>query len=327
MNEDHDYAQDSSSNQDLIKKMMEERLKPRICLKRLHVTKPYKFKTEPAVGSLFNKPDFSDLVVLSANQSFYVHKLILAANSEVFRHLLCGQWAERSQKELRLQEHEVCQPHVGNFLEFFYTGSVWLSSKTTLALFVLSDKYDVSSLREGCVRFLLDALRVMTSDGQQLPIETLDVDTLYHLLTTWSACCPEITSAAKYNLACRLSHAHRSSNDPFISSLPMEVLIQLVHYDNLPSIDEFKLWQTIVKLIQSRQLDNDVESELLSGIRYGLLSSDQLYDVEQHPLTRTHSVIGQMVYCAVVKLAFGSKHPDDPRFTGSLFMPRSPLHM
>lgn len=141
------------------------RVVPRVVLGPLRGDFPnkskHKISTLPPTASLFKKPDLSDLKLKVGDNSYYAHKLILCAGSEVFNRMLSGsEWSESSNQELVLQEDEECVKIFERFLYYFYAGSITISESNVIAIFILADKYDVKPLYEECVKVIVDGLKV-----------------------------------------------------------------------------------------------------------------------------------------------------------------------
>ncbi|THD00147.1 hypothetical protein EYZ11_000338 [Aspergillus tanneri] len=87
----------------------------------------------------FNNPRFSDLTILSGDQKFYVHKVLVCAYSEYFSLLFDGDW--------NLYEDD--PQAVKAMLQFMY-GIGYMRGDDLLAasVYVVSDKYLVPKVKE-----------------------------------------------------------------------------------------------------------------------------------------------------------------------------------
>ena len=120
----------------------------------------YRFTSMPASASLYNKPELSDIRIIVGDNSYYAHKLILCAASEVFKNMLDERWVESNRQELKLEEEDDCTKYFEIFLQYVYTGSVVISESYVLPLYILADKYMVKALYNECVKIIESGLKV-----------------------------------------------------------------------------------------------------------------------------------------------------------------------
>ncbi len=120
----------------------------------------YRYNAAPPTASLFKKPELSDIKLKVGDQTFYAHKLILCAGSEVFARMLGSNWAESNSSELELLEDEEGVKVFERFLYYFYTGSIVISENYVIPLFMLADKYNVKPVYDECVKQIENGLKV-----------------------------------------------------------------------------------------------------------------------------------------------------------------------
>ena len=137
---------------------------PCVMLGPLHVDQPQLFTTTPAITSLYNRIDTSDIKIIVNDNCYFAHRLVLSAASEVFAKMLSSKssWKESSLNELILQEEDDCSKVFDNFLYYMYSGSIVISDQHAIPLFVLSDKYNVKPLYDECVKVIEKGLKVYT---------------------------------------------------------------------------------------------------------------------------------------------------------------------
>ena len=137
---------------------------PRVILKPLMADQreigPQAFKTSPFTSSLFNQPELSDIRLEIGDQVFYAHKLILSAASSVFNSMFNSGWKEGGKDVLKLEETDECTKHFDKFLNFIYTSSIVLVESYVWPIFLLADKYEVTSLYEECASIIRKSLKV-----------------------------------------------------------------------------------------------------------------------------------------------------------------------
>lgn len=121
------------------------------------------------ISEYFNNPDMSDLTLtVGEEQSYHVHRFVLASQSTVFRTMLThNQWKESTDKVVTLEESPECQAAFEGFLKFFYTGKLTLTCENVCAIHMLADKYDVPLLKRDGEKFMLDVLEGL-HDGMVL---------------------------------------------------------------------------------------------------------------------------------------------------------------
>ncbi|KAI6189563.1 Protein roadkill [Aphelenchoides bicaudatus] len=109
---------------------------------------------------VFDSGAFADFQIKVSEQVFKTHKLVLAANSDVFQAMLNNKTTKEAQTNCL--EVEDTNPDIFyTMLKYFYTGKLEQETTESLViLFVLADKYRVLNLMDACVEQLLDNLDV-----------------------------------------------------------------------------------------------------------------------------------------------------------------------
>lgn len=99
-------------------------------------------------SALFADPIGSDFVIESADGAkFHIHRVILAAHSEVFKAMLKGETAESQNSYVKLID--VSGEDLRYMLEYIYTGTVKDIENTNFAsLLMLADRYNLKGLWE-----------------------------------------------------------------------------------------------------------------------------------------------------------------------------------
>lgn len=99
-------------------------------------------------GALLTDPIGVDFTIESADgEKFQVHKVLLAAHSEVFKAMLKEETAESQNNYVKLVD--VTKEDLQCILEFIYTGTVRnLENCNCFNLLMLADKYNLRGLRE-----------------------------------------------------------------------------------------------------------------------------------------------------------------------------------
>ena len=310
------------------------------------------FVTEPPIASLYNKPELSDIKLIVGDNSYYAHRLVLCAASEVFSRMLGTNWLESKKSELELREEDECVKIFDRFLEYIYTGSILISESYAIPLFLLADKYNIKPLYGECVKVIENGLKVYivsrsqstpevepskptpsTSAGNpsmsyvlasradayssdtdsdcgespatvpQVPqpsaskspsdphsihlvaIETFPLSLVLKMLTYCHN--DRIASAALYNLQARLASQIKHNNYGVWNDLDQELLLRILKDDHFccPEYILFKAAKSWLAYDESRNSE-EVVSEVLSCIRYPILSADELYVIEKDDVIR-----------------------------------------
>ncbi|ELU05046.1 hypothetical protein CAPTEDRAFT_189834, partial [Capitella teleta] len=147
---------------------------PRVILRPLladfSIQNRYRFNSPPPSASLYNKPELSDIKLKVGNDTYYGHKLILSAASEVFSRMLNSDWLESHTDVLKLEEEEECIKVFDLFLYYIYTGTIVLSESYVVPLYMLADKYHVTVLLDECVKIIRNGLKIfITKSGSMSP--------------------------------------------------------------------------------------------------------------------------------------------------------------
>ena len=110
---------------------------------------------------LFENQEDCDVVIRVKEKEFPVHRNILKVRSPVFASTLRNDMKEKQTGIIDIQD---CEPAVfSEFLRFLYYEEISnLSEENVFGIFTLCDKYDVSDLREICMKFMKANLSVKT---------------------------------------------------------------------------------------------------------------------------------------------------------------------
>lgn len=112
------------------------------------------------VSQFFNQEALSDIILLVGDKTFYGHKFVLAKSSDVFRTMLYEKnWSHGMKAEIDLEETTECQNVFDKFLRYLYTAEVSISNSTAVGILCLADKYNVSSLKELCIKYMSENSR------------------------------------------------------------------------------------------------------------------------------------------------------------------------
>jgi len=107
------------------------------------------------VSQFFNLEDLSDIILVVGTARYFSHKFVLAKSSDVFRTMLYEKnWTQSSKEEIVLEETPHCQAVFDKFLRYLYTAEVSITTATAVGILCLADKYNVTSLKELCTKYM-----------------------------------------------------------------------------------------------------------------------------------------------------------------------------
>ncbi|CAO4367328.1 unnamed protein product [Caenorhabditis nigoni] len=130
-----------------------------------------------------SQKDVSDVILVVRDTNFYVSKMFLASQSDVFKALLFGNFSESKQSEVKLNGSDPDDFHY--FLEVLY-GESAIDDTTVEGVALLADMYDAPTAIRRCEEFLLEKSKKKLG-------EKLEIATRYNLENLKEKCMSEIT--------------------------------------------------------------------------------------------------------------------------------------
>jgi hypothetical protein len=332
-------------------------------------SKYYLHVSLPPSATLFNNPAMSDICLKVGEHTFYAHKLILSASSDVFARMLNSDWIESKQSELVLQEDDECVKVFERFLKYLYSGKILINKDYVFTLFLLADKYNVKGLYDESVVQIEKGLAVhVQKDNDATPStskkilsfddfsssssdtseesspppfynkghtkiaptyksliasETFPLNQVIKMLSF--AHNEKIYDAALYNLEVRLGKQLTNGDYKIWNQLDHSILMRILD-DNNFYCHEYTIFKAAKAWLLSREerQSTDIMTEIFNRIRFGVMSPDELYDVEADRFLNQCAEALQLVKEAIRYKLF----KDCPRalakenWTGSQFMKR-----
>ncbi|GFO16272.1 BTB/POZ domain-containing protein 17-like [Plakobranchus ocellatus] len=111
------------------------------------------------IFSLLFSKEMSDVCLQVGVYTFELHRLILSASSDVFKAMLTsGTWPEAHKKPVILVEEPLCEAVFFRFIEYIYSGELYLSHSTVCPLLTLADKYNVREMIPLCRSYMFEHL-------------------------------------------------------------------------------------------------------------------------------------------------------------------------
>ena len=111
------------------------------------------------IFSLLFSKEMSDVCLQVGAYTFELHKLILSASSDVFKAMLTNKtWPEAHGQPVVLIEEPQCESVFARFIEYIYSGELYLSHSSVCPLLTLADKYNVREMIPLCRAYMLKNL-------------------------------------------------------------------------------------------------------------------------------------------------------------------------
>ncbi|XP_050435293.1 BTB/POZ domain-containing protein 9-like [Adelges cooleyi] len=216
------------------------------------------------ISSLYGNETFSDVVFVVDNVRLHAHRLMLATRSEYFRKLLLGNYKESQQRDVTISEASLTSFKL--LLEYTYTGRInlgVLGDEIISELFIISHYFGFFNLQHSLAEYYS---------------RNINVDNA----------CSLFTAALRYQLkkldedAVKFidNHAMDIFQSKDFLSLSPEAMVKILKRDSFIA-NELDIFLAVSSWIKNKenQLDPDCKVNVLSAIRYPLMSVDELTSV------------------------------------------------
>jgi len=223
------------------------------------------------VSQFYNQEALSDVVLKVGDVKFYSHRFVLAKSSDVFRTMLYeNNWAQGSKPEIELEESVECQPLFDAFLRYLYTAEVSINNASAVGILCLADKYNVTSLKDLCTRY-------MCTHSQSPRIDNA---------VRW------YSWAKLLNLGELLHQCYRTIawnymeilTSPEWCSTEMDFICDFLQSCELIVTNEFAIWNGVRLWLMHESRDDQLTENaqrLLPLVRFPQMMVPQLYQLEQ----------------------------------------------
>ena len=229
-----------------------------------------------SVAQYYNHRELSDVLLLIGDDSFYAHKFVLAKSSDVFRAMLFDNvWTEGACRELALNENPDCQNVFDRFLRYMYSAEVSISISTAVGLLCLADKYQVSSLKDLCVKYMVENSR---SPHFTNALNWYQWAKALHL--------PELLKQSARTIAWNCSEIIKSSD---WLNMDVDFVVDVLNSSELVISNEFTLWQALSQwLLHESHVSSlkEFAGKLLPLIRFQQMLVTQLFEIERSELAQ-----------------------------------------
>jgi hypothetical protein len=226
------------------------------------------------MSQFFNQETLHDIVLRIDDQKYFAHKFVLAKSSDVFRKLLYENcWAEENSKEISLSETAECQGVFEPFLRYLYSAEVSISIETAVGILCLADKYNVTSLKDLCVGFMIDRAK---SPAVQMALMWYPWAKALHLQDLLHQC----TQTIAWNF-------YEVLMSPGWLSMDLDFLSDLLACSELVLPNEFVLWEGLERWLLNESNVEQLQANgtrLLPLVRLPMMIIQQLYSIESSEL-------------------------------------------
>ncbi|XP_077991033.1 BTB/POZ domain-containing protein 17-like [Glandiceps talaboti] len=229
-------------------------------------------------AALYNNPAISDVVIHVGKDKYYAHRVFLANASDVFKIMLTNNtWKDSYQTEIYLDE-PYTQSMFGEFLQYMYTGHIYITTNNAVLILMLADKYNVVTLKESCEAFMLK-----------------------NFVTTPEQSC--VLSWYQYSKRCshtqleRLCYKFIEQNIDVILDSPdwavieKETLLTILGSSDIIVSSEYKLYMAAEQWLKDPLNEGNIKEELkdiLPHIRFPMMTPRQLTMIEKHKIVQEH---------------------------------------
>ncbi|XP_055836563.1 kelch-like protein 2 [Episyrphus balteatus] len=207
--------------------------------------------------SLFEKHDLTDVCIIGSDEvRFNAHKNVLAVGSDFFAAMFASPLKESVTNEVRIQElnGEILK----SILDFIYTGTIELKSKTVPEIFSAARFFQMESLVLVCQQFMVQELDPSNCLGIALFAKQHDLNDLYE---------------TAFQFAC--THFEKVSKMEEFLNLSEDQVVMMISNEELCVTSEKNVFLSLIKWIEhDKQNREQFTFKLLSHVHYWSLSPD-----------------------------------------------------
>ncbi|XP_072031824.1 galectin-3-binding protein-like isoform X2 [Amphiura filiformis] len=223
----------------------------------------------------FKDDSFSDVTLVVGNKRYPALKSILAVSSPFFQRMFYGgDWMERTNKDITLEETPECQEVFPTFLQYFYSGTVSVSRDSVVPLVTLADKYGVEVLKNQCSQFMMSLLNHADIEGALTWLtfaEHINIDNL---------------AQKCFDIIC--INFEKATLFPAWSSLSLAHITEILQRSDMIVASEYTVYLAIQKWLLANTLNGS--SEVLKHIHFKNMTTQELLEVEASDLASDSSL-------------------------------------
>ncbi|ESN98498.1 hypothetical protein HELRODRAFT_84578 [Helobdella robusta] len=216
---------------------------------------------------LWQDSSMCDTQLIVQGQTFHVHRCYLAACSQYFYSMFTKDFAEKMQAQVELKA--VSALGLRALLEYSYTGSIVINDANLQDVLEAADHLQFNEVLTFCARHLRDELTVDNC------LHFLRLAETYGLQE-----CKRDTKAFILD-----NFVPVSKNEDF-KQITAELLCELLADDRLRAPSEMDVFKVVCLWLEGPGMALSLYFQVLSLIRYGLMSAEQVESIYSHPVLR-----------------------------------------
>ncbi|XP_061720949.1 BTB/POZ domain-containing protein 9-like [Cydia pomonella] len=116
----------------------------------------YQFNIDMTFPKLYSDTDFTDFALSTTGGSVPIHKVCLAAHSDVFRAMLKGEWKETAEGQVNIQG--VTLDTLEQLKKYLYLSSVPDDVDELCSLLLVARRYIIEDLEKHCIRVIAETV-------------------------------------------------------------------------------------------------------------------------------------------------------------------------
>lgn len=222
-----------------------------------------------------------DVVLVVEGERVPAHRVILASSSAYFYAMFTGEMAESRKKEVAINGIEPCA--LKALVNYAYTAGIRLTESNVQSLLSAASALQFNEVRESCSQFLLRQLDADNCLGMKRFAEAHG--------------CNQLQSAADVYSTHYFTDVHKG--EEFLS-ISLDEIKALLKSDRLNVATEYEVFEATLKWLNHKEERMQYIYELMSLIRFPLLSKEQLLnDVGHNPAIITNPQCVQLLLDAL----------------------------
>ena len=248
-------------------------------------------------------PTTTDITIRVGAKCFPAHKSTLAKQSLYFQRMFDGDWKEKKDDVIELQETPACEDVFETFLNYFYNGAVSVNNRTVIPVVILADKYDVVGLKEACASFMVDGLT-----------KKPDLNRVFE----WMSFANQMNMPELVRRCCSMIcfNFERASSLAQWPSLSFKEVQTILERSDVVVPGEYSVYLAVERWLEGQgKVTEQAVATLVSHIQFKSMTVRELCEVEESTLVAdskcaTQNILKPFLYDAFRYVAVKEKHPE-----------------
>jgi hypothetical protein len=283
---------------------------------------------ERGFGQFLRSGDFSDVTVVAKdNQTYSLHRIILAYSSKYFAKLFdeLDKQKEKDEKDNKNgnnnnnvvnnnsghgddeKEKDVIQLE-GPFTQYFhyvvkymYEGRVEFNAENAIPLLAMANFYQIKELKNAASDYLLSSItrenaltmlqKAIHFDAEEVANKCITVICKnFNQIASMSFPSSTVSQSSTSTSVTVSHHIPTTNSSITLNSLPLPVVIRIMKQNNLAVSSEFVVYKTVCSYIEANkaQLNQQDITSLFETVRFPWLTYQQLAETEENMLVPRH---------------------------------------